>query len=382
MKNRDWTFMALAFVWFSTHFGGGFSSGRQPVSFFLNQHWTGIFMPGAAMVVTALTLYFGWRIGAKYGVYDYHSWAQKAYYPYEKFFSPLHGFIVNITMVIATAVAFATSGSTLEKMLGTSYLLNTLVTGIVIFLLTIFGAALVRRFATIVSLFMIACILIAYVPNVIKFFPNIIENFNTWYTTTSTPDSTVTVWGAIWWAFKYGGLQGCALGAYIVHAEACPEKKNLIKAASFGFVLNAGILYLASFGILAFADQGSLADRVPTLFVVQHGIGSDYMPILLSITLILAAVTTGVNFVFGISKRALTFMSRNMNEEETKSNEFKHSVIASAGMLIVCWGVAQFGLIPLVAKGFGAVGWMALGIITIPVLLRGFKIWTASKESN
>lgn len=374
--------MALAFVWFSTHFGGGFSSGRQPVSFFLNQHWIGIFMPALAMLATALTLYFGWRIGARYGVYDYHSWAQKAYYPYEKFFSPLHGLIVNVTMVVATAVAFATSGATLEKMIGTSYIANTLVTGIVIFLFTIFGAQLVRRFSTVVSLFMIACILIAYVPNVIKYFPNIIENFNSWKAVSSAPDSELTVWGAIWWALKYGGLQGCALGAYIVHAEACPEKKNLVKAASFGFLLNAGILYLATFGILAFADQGSLADQVPTLFVVQNGIGSDFMPTLLSITLILAALTTGVNFVFGVSKRALTFMSRNMNEEQSKKNEFKHSVIASASMLILCWGVAQFGLIPLVAKGFGAIGWMALGIITVPVLLRGFGLWTASAKNK
>ncbi len=379
MKKQDWTFFSLAFVWFSVHFGGGFSSGRQPVSFFLDHHWTGFFMPAISMAVTGLTIYFGWIIAAKHQSYDYASWAKKVYYPSKLVLPVLHGVVLNTTMILATAVAFATSGKTIEAMLGTSYLANTVVVGIFIFVLTIFGAGLVRKFATVVSLFMICCILTAYLPNIIKFYPKIMANLDAMKAATAT---TSSAWESLWWALKYGGLQGCAIGAYIVHAQACPDRGSLAKAAITGFLLNAGILYLACFGIMAFADQGALTESVPSLFVVTHGIGKEYMPILLSVTLILASLSTGVALAFGVAKRIVVFLARNMNSEEQQRNEQKHFIIASLGLLIVCWAVAQFGLIPLVAKGFGAVGWMALIVISLPVMLRGFGLWSAEEPSS
>ncbi|NDV18207.1 hypothetical protein GO013_02085 [Pseudodesulfovibrio sp. JC047] len=377
MSKRNLTYFSLAFVWFSVHFGGGFASGRQPVDFFIRHHWTAVFMPAVAMATTGLTLYFGWVLAVKYNTYDYASWAKRIYYPFEKIMSPIHSVVLNVTMILATAVAFATSGSTLEAMLGTNFLLNTVVIGLVIFLLTIFGADLVRKVATVISIFMMICLLGVYVPNIIAFFPKIMANLKTIHDATSAASSDTSVWEALWWGLKYGGLQGCAIGAYIVHAKACPDTKDLKKAAFVGFLLNAGILYLAYFGIISFYDEGSLTQVVPSLFVVQKGIGGQIMPIVLSITLIVASVSTGVSLIFGVANRLVILFGRNMNEAQKAENNRKHSILASLLLLIVCWGVAQFGLIPLVATGFGAVGWMALIVICLPVILRGVGLWKA-----
>lgn len=339
-------------------------------------------MPAVAMATTGLTLYFGWVLAVKYSAYDYASWAKRIYYPFEKILCPIHSVVLNTTMILATAVAFATSGSTLEAMLGTSYILNTVVIGVVIFFLTIFGADLVRKVATVISIFMMVCLLGVYVPNIIAFFPKIMANLKTIHDTTSASGADTSFWAALWWGLKYGGLQGCAIGAYIVHAKACPEKRNLAKAAFIGFLLNAGILYLAYFGIITFYDQGSLTQVVPSLFVVQKGVGGQLMPIILSITLIVASLSTGVSLIFGVANRMVILFGRNMDAVERANNFRKHSVWASTILLVVCWCVAQFGLIPLVATGFGAVGWMALFVICVPVILRGLGFWSSEASGK
>jgi uncharacterized membrane protein YkvI len=374
------TYLSLAFVWFSVHFGGGFASGRQPVDFFIRHHWTAVFMPAVAMATTGLTLYFGWILAVKYNTYDYASWSKRIYYPFAKVMGPIFSVVLNTTMILATAVAFATSGSTLEQMIGTNFLMNTVVTGVVIFLLTIFGAGLVRKAATAISVFMMIALLGVYIPNVIAFFPKMIENLKAIHDVTTAPGADYSVWEALWWGLKYGGLQGCAIGAYIVHAQACPDKSSLGKAAFMGFLLNAFILYLAYFGIIIFYDKGATTQVVPSLFVVSNGIGGGFMAIVLSVTLILASISTGVSLIFGVAHRVVIFLGRNMDEATKLRNLRKHSIIASFLLLVVCWGVAQFGLIPLVATGFGAVGWMALLAISVPVILRGLGIWSPEPD--
>ena len=50
---------ALAFVWFTTHFGGGFASGRQLVEFYTRFGWYAACLPIIAMAICAITFYYG-----------------------------------------------------------------------------------------------------------------------------------------------------------------------------------------------------------------------------------------------------------------------------------------------------------------------------------
>jgi uncharacterized membrane protein YkvI len=67
-----------------------------------------------------------------------------------------------------------------------------------------------------------------------------------------------------------------------------------------------------------------------------------------------------------------------MTDGQRRAKRYVHSVTASAILVAACWLVAQFGLIPLIGKGYGNVGWLTLFIITVPVLLRGFGLWRFS----
>ena len=70
-------------------------------------------------------------------------------------------------MCVAPAVAFATGGATLSTLTGLPYLLCTLMIGIFIFVVAIFGTDLVRCVASVLSVCIIAGLLIVYIPNII-----------------------------------------------------------------------------------------------------------------------------------------------------------------------------------------------------------------------
>ncbi|WP_320170272.1 hypothetical protein [Maridesulfovibrio sp.] len=373
--------LAIAFVWFSSHFGGGFASGRQIVAFYLNHQWTSIFMPAVSMLIMGLSFYFSMVIAARFSVFDYSSWSRKLYGGIASFMAPLYELLFNTLLVLVTAVAFATGGSTITKAFGTSYILNTVVIAAIIFVLTIYGAELVRKSATIVSIILIACIFIIYVPNIVYFFPDIVSNFKAIKAGTIATGGSGTLLDSIWWAAKYGALQCCAIGAYIVHTQACPDKASLKKAAVVGFFINTGTMYLTYFGILAFADQGVLKEAVPSLFVVMHGVGGTWMTVLISLCIVIGAVSTGVALVYGTTNRLVNFMGRNMTAEQRTGKRAIHSICASAILVIACWIVAQLGLIPLIGKGYGNVGWVTLLVLTVPVLLRGFGLWRFPEDS-
>lgn len=70
-------------------------------------------------------------------------------------------------MCLAPAVAFATGGATLEAVTGLSYPVCTVIIGVFIFVVSIFGSKLVRRVASVLSVVIIAGLLIVYIPNII-----------------------------------------------------------------------------------------------------------------------------------------------------------------------------------------------------------------------
>ena len=119
-------FFALAFVWFTTHFGGGFASGAQVIQYFVKFGWFAVFMPIISQAVIGVVLYFAWKFAIENNKFDYRDWTDEFYKPIQGIMSNVYEVIYNLVLVTATAVAFATGGATIEGVFGTPYILNTL----------------------------------------------------------------------------------------------------------------------------------------------------------------------------------------------------------------------------------------------------------------
>ena len=159
--------LGVAFVWFTTHFGGGFASGAQIYSYYVRYGIWCLLMPVLAMGYNAVFFAYCLRFARKHGVYDYRSYNNAFYGKFAPVFSNLFEVLYICVMCVAPAVAFATGGATLSTLTGLPYLLCTLIIGIFIFVVAVFGTDLVRKVASVLSVCIIAGLLIVYIPNII-----------------------------------------------------------------------------------------------------------------------------------------------------------------------------------------------------------------------
>ena len=71
--------MGLAFVAFTTQFGGGFASGAQIYQYFINYGIWCLILPAVTQGLYALFFWYGMRYAYKHKTYDYRSFSDSMY---------------------------------------------------------------------------------------------------------------------------------------------------------------------------------------------------------------------------------------------------------------------------------------------------------------
>ena len=71
--------MGLAFVAFTTQFGGGFASGAQIYQYFINYGIWCLILPAVTQGLYALFFWYGMRYAYKHKTYDYRSFSDSLY---------------------------------------------------------------------------------------------------------------------------------------------------------------------------------------------------------------------------------------------------------------------------------------------------------------
>ena len=113
--------MGIAFVAFTTQFGGGFASGAQIYQYFINYGIWCLLMPLITQGLYALFFWYGMRYAYKHKTYDYRSFSDSLYGKTRPIMSNLYEICYLIMIGTASAAAFATGGSTLQMLFGIPY---------------------------------------------------------------------------------------------------------------------------------------------------------------------------------------------------------------------------------------------------------------------
>lgn len=370
----------VAFVWFTTHFGGGFASGAQIYSYYVRFGIWCLIMPALAMLYNGIFFAYGMRFARKHEVYDYRSYNNAFYGKFAPVFSNLFEVLYICVMCVAPAVAFATGGATLSTLTGLPYLLCTLIIGIFIFIVAIFGTDLVRRVASVLSICIIAGLLIVYIPNIIHGW-SAIRAAAQQMTTSTQPFGK-----ALYSAFLYGTFQLANIAVFVQHTKVFKKPGDAVKSMGLGFIINALMMTMVCLGIMTVSTSPDMAGTsVPTLLMVQKGIGKGFMTPLISILIILGAVSTAVNMVAamvkrvsdGLQKHDLARKTAHVREHTSSTDSdsgiskkisFREIIIA----LICClvdFGIAQFGLLTLIQKAYSFLAYLAIPVILVPYII-------------
>ncbi len=364
--------LGVAFIWFTTHFGGGFASGAQIYTYYVKYGIYCLFMPALAMLYNAVFFAYCLRFARKHEVYDYRSYNNAFYGRFAPIFSNLFELLYLCVMCVAPAVAFATGGATLSTLTGMPYLLCTLIIGLFIFLVAIFGTDLVRKVATVLSVCIIAGLLIVYIPNIISGSSAIAQNMQ------EMSAQPAPFGKALYAAFLYGTFQLSNVAVFVQHAKSFEKPNDAIKSMGIGWIINALLMVMVVLGLLSVSSDPEIAQQsIPTLFMVQNGVGKVLLTPLISILIILGAVSTAVNMVAAMVKRvdsgmdqlALAKKKTERNEENKEKKITSRQILIALICCIVDFGIAQFGLLTLIQKAYSGLAYLAIPVILIPYII-------------
>ena len=368
-KNKMPIAIGVAFVWFTTQFGGGFASGAQLYSYFVKFGIWALITPVLAQAFGAFFQWYGLRYAKRHDTYDYRTFTDKFYgdlgTKVRPVLSNLYELVYLFTICLAPSVAFATGGATLQALTGIPYIICTIIIGLIIFILTIYGTNVVRAAASTVSVVIILGLLVVYIPNIFAQWGTISANIGQMAATPAPAGP------AFWRCFVYAAFQLASIGLLMQHAEPFKDEHEAKTSMVYGFIVNAVIIFMCTLGLLSVAGNPNIKTvSIPTLLMVKTGVGASILTPIISILIILGAVSTAVNMIAGVIVRYVNaWNKKDASPEDSEKQSKKRTIIIAIFFTLLTFAIAQFGLIPLVNTGYGYLGYLTIVVVVIPFII-------------
>ena len=371
-KNKMPLAVGVAFVAFTTQFGGGFASGAQIYSYFINYGIWGLILPLLSQFLLAFFFWYGLRYAYSHKTYDYRAFGDSFYGKYKVLFSNLYEITYLILIATATSAAFATGGSTLNSLFGIPYWLCTLVVGAFIFIIALYGTNIVRKCASTLSVLIIIGLVIVLVPNILVQFGTITESVGRLAAGELPVCSRESglLGAAVKSALLYFAFQLPSIGLMYQHTEPLTDIKQVDRAALYMFLCNFIAMMLSIIGMLAIAFKPELEGAsIPMLVLVQNGVGASVLTPIISILIILGSVSTGVTMIAGIVTRTVNAVERRMDESKRAQGHMIRAAVAALIFTVGVWAISQVGLMAIIKKGYAYLGYAGCISVMIPFVL-------------
>lgn len=372
--------LGVGFVWFTSQFGGGFASGTQLYQYFINFGIWCLLTPVIAQLFQAFFQWYALRFAYDNKTVNYRDFTDKFYGRFRVIFSPLYELVYLILICLAPSIAFATGGSTLHELLGVPYILCTLIVGIFIFVLSLCDTDKIRVAATFVSYILIIGVLIVFIPNIIAQWGDITASIHSMMGGRLPVASKESggLGSALWYCVLYGAYHVASIGLYVQHAQKFTRRKEAVTSMVYGFIINSVVISVVNIGLLAVAMNPELPNySVYTLLFAQCGVASKFLAPIVSVLIIIGSVFSGVNMISGFVNRCVTGMEKKDTAEQAAKKKKGRTVIVALLCTVVTFSIAQFGLLPLVKKGYSYLGFITIAVIIVPFIVH--MIYTVIK---
>ena len=363
MVNKDKmpVVIGVAFVWFTTQFGGGFASGNQLRQYFVQ---FGVWAFATCIIAQFIGAFYQWyalKYAKKHEVYDYKSFNDSFYGKYSFIFSNLYELVYIVTICVAPAAAFATGVSTMESAFGINHWIGTIFVGIFIFIVAVYGTNVVRKVAATLSVLIVAGLFIVYIPNIFAQWGSISSNIS------ASMAAPAPVGKALWICIVYAAFQLASIGLLVQHAQPFSSPDDAKTSMIYGFFVNVVIVLMAVVGLMAVMNDPNFAtESIPLMILVNNGVAPELLRPMISILIVLGSVSTAVNMIAGMSNRVCSALDKNF---DPMGKPGKNVIIVTAVCTVVAFLIAQLGLNQIVSVGYAYLGYLTIPVIMIPYVV-------------
>lgn len=362
---------AVACVLFGSHAGGGFATGNQATQYYVQYGWTAIFMSIIAMALLTLTIRECMIMYNSRGLSSYKELFQSLYHPFDRF-AVLFDIYFYTMVVCAVGAVIAGAASLLNKTYSIPYAYSVLAVGAMLLVMTIFGASLVSKASTVMSIGILASCGVIFILGINAKMPEIATVF-------SVKPSGANIGTGIFKAFTYAGFQSVVIPTMISCGKSLKNTKEISSSMLISFVINSFALVLSVVMLLLWYTDFTQAGEttLPTLFIAGQ-LNKAYIFWAYNICLFLCFISTGVTTIYGFVtkfEKAKTLSSIN--------NVVIRRIIVSAFIMFISMGISMVGLDRIIKYGYGYMGYFGIAIIIIPFLTVGvYKNRKFIKEQN
>lgn len=351
---------SVASVWFTTHAGAGFATGNQAWQYYAVYGIPGIIFPLISMGLLAYVLKEIMLTSQILNTRSYGDVMKYMFKPYDKLYILFEIFYYCIVMAAVGGVINASAGM-IQDVVPIATTIATIIVGVVLVILVIFGADLVRRVATILGILIIASGFTIYIIGFVSKIDVLGQALATGY----APSGWLY---PLWRGIIYCGFQCVAVPSMVACCAHLTTKKSLNGTAFLGFLMNGFGVALTVAMLIGYRD-GIVADqafKLPTLYVCQK-LGIPMLFYFYKLCLFCCLISTGVSCIFGIVVRLENSLFKNATG--VMSGIMAKRLLISIIATVICMAISSFGLTKIVAVGYKYCGYLALVCCVLPVLL-------------
>lgn len=343
--------------------GGAYGTGREVMEY-ISRHGPigGVIASCVIATCLATVLAFGFAFAQRFEISDYRHFVKAllgpAWFLYEILFIAL--------LVIVLAVVGSAAGEILDDGFNIPYMAGVSVVFIAVVVLNFFGRRLVEQSLVVWTVALMLCLIVLIVYVVTHEAAAIRRNFVTYD----------VVSDAMLSGFQFSLYNSAVVPVIIYCISGIQSQRQALLSGAIAGVFGALPAFLLH---LAFtARYPAIVEEVLPTYALLTTLGSRAAINVYFVILFGTIVLTAVGVLQGVNER-LDGWRRDQGHGPL-SREW-HAVIAG-GMLAVSMLLAQFGIVALVARGYGSLAWGFFVVFTLPLLTIGvLKIFRSGGTS-
>jgi uncharacterized membrane protein YkvI len=338
-------------VFQSVVIAGGYGTGRELVEFFLTQGPVGgLLAIGVSTAIWSAVCAASFEFARLFRCYDYRSFFTRllgrGWFSYEVCYFAL--------LAIVLAVIAAAAGSILEETFRLPYAAGVVGIMAAVGFLVFKGSATIERVLAVWSFVLYGVYVVVFVGSFVKFGPEIAGALRA---------------GEAQGGWAVGGVRYAAYNLAIIPAVLFALHDVETRREAVGAGILAGVIAIVP-GLLFFlamtAHYPAILERpVPANYVLE-ALGSRTLQVTFQIVLFGTLIETGTGMIHAVNERIASVY----REAGRRMPDGLRPAIAAV-LLVVGAGLASFGLIGLIARGYGTLTWLFLAVYVVPVLTWG-----------
>jgi uncharacterized membrane protein YkvI len=356
-------YLLPGFVFQSVIIAGGYGTGRELIEYFLNFGPLGGLL-GMLLVTTvmwSLVLAVTFEFSRKFHAYDYRTFFKQLLGP----FWFLYEILYILFLFIVLAVIGSAAGILLRDNFGMPYFAGVMIMLAAVGFLTFKGSRLIENFLSFWSMVLYTIYGAFLVVALLKFGPRIQESL--------AGGEIQSGWAL--GGFKYAFYNLACIAAVFFCLNHIETRKEAVCAGLLSGLIGIIPGFLFFIAVLGQYPE-ILPQEIPAVFVLQKA-GIPALLILFQIILFGTLIETGTGMIHSVNERInSTLLSRGK-----KMPQWMRPVVAVL-FLSIAFGLSTFGLIDLIAKGYGTAAWGFLLVYILPVITIGIYKIIKSKKND